>query len=138
MLAAFQISLAVPISLKQAKQKAQNFWQQKGLRSEVVFVDVTPQDQYSGFYILNASDGNGFVLVSADTRAVSILGYSMEGSFNVDHMPAVVRQWLDGYEREIAMLRQSSDVDEPLSPEGCYRNPKNDTIVAPLLTTIWD
>lgn len=39
------------------------------------------------FYVFNADDGEGFVIVSGDNRAKKILGYSDTGSFDLDNMP---------------------------------------------------
>lgn len=134
----FQCAFAESITVDQAKQKALQLWQQKGLRANVDFLDVTPKGQYAGFYILNASDGNGFVIVSADTRALPILGYSTKGSFNVADMPDVVRYWLNAYEQEIALLCQNADESEALLPECYRRSTKSASAVAALMTTTWD
>ena len=49
----------------------------------------------------------GFVLVSADDKSRSILGYADEGVFRTDDLPANVRFWLDMYAHEIERASKS-------------------------------
>ena len=52
-------------------------------------------------YIFNNDRDGGFVIVSADDRAVNpIVGYADEGSFPTDEMPEAMREWLQFYMRE--------------------------------------
>ena len=64
-------------------------------------VDATPA-AFTECYLFVGADGKGFALVSADDCVRPLLGYSMEGSFDAEHMPAHVAAWIDGYQREIA------------------------------------
>ena len=50
------------------------------------------------YYVFNAEDNGGFVIVSGDERMGEILGYSTEGHFDPDKAPANMRAWLKGYE----------------------------------------
>lgn len=59
------------------------------------------QDGTPAFYVFNRGEDDGFVLISADDRARTVLGYSDHGHFVTDDMPANLREWLDGYSRDI-------------------------------------
>lgn len=52
------------------------------------------------FYVFNVSE-KGFVIVSADDRAIPILGYSTESSFDVHDIPINMAVYLKEYERSI-------------------------------------
>lgn len=67
------------------------------------------------YYVFNADNDRGFVIVAADDRARSILAYSLTGSFGLENQPLQVRQWLSGYDTEIARLSEVSSV-----PGNCW------------------
>ena len=67
----------------------------------VYTVNKTGKDD-AALYVVQAGNSDGFVIVSADDCAETILGYSDEGAFNADDMPAAMRMWLDLYAEQIA------------------------------------
>jgi hypothetical protein len=56
------------------------------------------------YYVFNVGENNGFVIVSADDRAKTILGYSDQGSFNFNTIPENFRSWLNFYQKELETL----------------------------------
>lgn len=56
------------------------------------------------YYIFNASDGQGYVIVSGDERAKDILGYSDKGSLSNETMPCAMKMLLDYYAEEVGSL----------------------------------
>ena len=56
------------------------------------------------YYIFNASDGLGYVIVSGDERAKEILGYSDTGHLSEETMPCGMKMLLDLYAEEINSL----------------------------------
>lgn len=56
------------------------------------------------YYVFDKGGDNGFVIVSADDRAKTILGYSDSGHFDFSALPANMKEWLAGYEAEISNL----------------------------------
>ena len=52
----------------------------------------------AAYYIFNHQ--NGFVIVSADDRLPSVLGYSDNGCFDPDRTPENMKWWLGEYQRE--------------------------------------
>lgn len=86
------------------------------------------------FYIFNSD--TGFVIVAADTRFNSILGYSDAGKFDESRMPENMKNWLSGYASEISHYL-------PILPENTsqlrtQRASEKRTPIAPLLSTKWD
>lgn len=146
-----------PVDTITAKRVAENFYKQNNVISvrngtplrlnkmEKEFQNVTASTDFEHFYIFNAKDGNGFVIVSADDQAVPILGYSDKGIFSTDNIPSNVKAWLDGYDREMeSFLSLSSTIDSAvaiqwsaLKSNKCLpvRNIQN---VAPLIQTTWN
>jgi len=66
------------------------------------------------YFVYNVGDNSGFVIVSADDRAQTILGYSDNGTFNFDIIPDNFRYWLSLFNNELTAL---SETPESLTPE---------------------
>ena len=60
------------------------------------------------YYIFNAEDGQGYVIVSADDRAREILGYSETGNLSETNMPCGMKMLLDLYAEEINSLSEAT------------------------------
>jgi hypothetical protein len=71
---------------------------------------LTRSTDNSYFYVFNAGNNNGFVIISGDDSATDILGYSSTGSFSMDSIPANFRNWLENYKKELQFL-----MDNPTS-----------------------
>lgn len=56
------------------------------------------------FYVFNADNSQGFVIVSADDRAQRILGYSDKGTFDFTNLPPQLEAILDSCEMNLAHL----------------------------------
>ena len=70
-------------------------------------------DSGQSFYVFNAEDNRGFVIVSGDDRTRDILGYSEYGNLDTNNLPANLQWWLDGYAAQISALSRM----EPASPQ---------------------
>lgn len=75
-------------------------------RAPVTTQQLTMSKQVAGLYVFNVTNDNGFVIVSNDDCAESILGYADEGSFDPDNIPENMKAWLQGYADEIAWAKQ--------------------------------
>jgi hypothetical protein len=100
------ITFAGEVTEEQALQKAQQFMQgkkfkQKNLRRAAAIGGKS-------FYVFNAEQNGGFVIVSADDRTEPILGYADQGNIDVNKLPENTKKWLEGYEQQINALRLSS------------------------------
>lgn len=74
-------------------------------RAPVTTQQLTMSKQVAGLYVFNVTNDNGFVIVSNDDCAESILGYADEGA-DPDNIPENMKAWLQGYADEIAWAKQ--------------------------------
>lgn len=122
---------AKPVEPSVARQVASRFLPQGELT-------VTPLGD--ALYLVRPVSGDGFVLVAADDCVAPVLGFSPDGSFPMEEVPAHVQAWVDGYSADIAARRamgvEPTDEVQRLwiadSPKGGL-----ETAVAPMLTTTW-
>lgn len=74
------------------------------------------------YYVFNVGENDGFVIVSGDMRAKDILGYSYDGTFDINKISDNFRNWLSGYEQEIERLfTQQFVVRQSVEKEGYSR-----------------
>lgn len=93
------------------------------------------QQQQADYYVFNRGNNGGFVIVSGDDRAYSILGYSESGTFDPDNMPEQMGEWMEQYSQQMAYLRSNSNSLTPKAPNRAAIY----TPVAPLLgKTAWN
>lgn len=103
------------VTPEEALAKAQDFYTSqlrltRGTAAAPQLTLVSPHNQRSataapGFYVFNAEDGRGFVIVAAEDRARTILGYAPTGSFSYTGLPVQLAAFLDGYDAQVAALR---------------------------------
>ena len=123
--------MAGVVTEKQALQKAQKFMKGKsfvvaGARS--MSPDKTAEEP-SSFYVFNAENQGGFVIVSGDDRTPEILGYADSGELDMDKLPSNVKAWLDGYDQQIKSLG-NRQVKALTSTQKAT--------ITPLITTQWN
>lgn len=120
-------AVAQNVSHDAATRIAQQFLQQKGvaIASSAPTTAQAPArlsaNGQAAFYVYNNGTDGGFVIVSGDERAQSVLGYATTGHFDYDHAPAQVKAWLDGYAAEIAWLRANPSAANETSPSANVR-----------------
>ena len=128
------IVYAGPVSENQALAKACQFMPGKGFVLAKSAESKARPGQGNGstpYYVFNAEDNGGFVIVSGDDRTKPILGYSESGALDEDNLPENVASWLDYYAKAISALENCNV--EPVSATKTKRNS-----VEPLLTTKWN
>ena len=126
------IVFAGPVSEKQALEKARQFMPGKSLsmtqqtsQAGLDFDGITP------FYVFNAENDGGFVIVSGDDRTKPILGYADEGAIDLTNLPENVRQWFNFYAEAISSLG-----DRPVTVKSEPQTAKK--TIAPLIQTKWN
>lgn len=67
------------------------------------------------FYVFNADDSHGFVIISGDDRTSKIIGYSRSRAFDFDNLPPQLAAILDKYAERIKTLPASASVDSSWS-----------------------
>ena len=84
-----------------------------------------------GIYAFNR-EGGGFVIASADERALPVLGYSDKGAIDWQQMPDNMRAWLTSYSQAINAL---GDAELGLGEQPTNTDKK---AIEPLLKTTWN
>lgn len=98
------------ISLEEARNAAMVFWGDSISENQ-----ITPQRvecaapanidlERQPYYVFNAVDDGGFVIISGDDRAKKILGYSDNGSFDFSNIPPQLSWILKEYEKQLSTI----------------------------------
>ena len=97
---------------------------------------IDQEDPY--YYVFNAGNDNGYVIVSGDDRVEPILGYVDQGSFDPENIPENMRSWLQLYADQIKYIIDNDiQPDDPLiKKRNKVRTTKHS--VPELLTTRWN
>lgn len=107
---------------------------QKSLRRVSVRTATSDsQKNNAPYYVFNAGDDEGFVIVSGDDDLTELVAYSNTGSFGETALPSNLQAWLDDYARYVRGVQ--ADVYEPLK---VIRAADYGEGVEPLLTTKWN
>ncbi len=146
---------AAPVSVQTAEQVGQNFLSQikRSTISNVNLVyytesypDFSDSQVVHAFYVFSAFP-DGFVIVAGDDRCRPILGYSENGYFDPDNMPENLKNWLQGYEREILYAIEhgftagaETQAQWTALVNGQEMPAENRSLraVSPLISTTWD
>ena len=95
---------------------------------------LTKASEGDAYYVFNAGDNGGFVIVSSDERLGTVLGYSTEGHFDAEAVPDNMRAWLKGCDKSVEALQAAEDGCDSQAPAG-HRASK--AAIAPLIKTKW-
>lgn len=87
------------------------------------------------FYVFNADENHGFVIVSGDDRARKILGYFDTGYFDVDNIPPHLKNFLSQYATIISSIPYNIGTDRSWKNENVTAGKPSETI---LKTALWD
>ncbi|MBO4613262.1 MAG: C10 family peptidase [Bacteroidaceae bacterium] len=90
----------------------------------------------SSIYAFNRQ-GGGYVIASADSRALPILGYSDTGSIDWEQMPENMRAWLMQYDEAMATLGDRTDLVDGNWVNGTSKRTAHEA-VEPLIKTHWN
>jgi len=128
------IANAGRVTEQEALQKAQQFMKGKVMRPVMSrsLTRVQSVKEDCAFYIFNAEDQGGYVIISADDRTDAVLGYSDTGAIDIDNMPENLRWWLLGYAEQIKAMSN----DMPLTKTRTTRGTMS--AISPLIQTKWD
>ena len=146
---------AAPVSVQTAEQVGQNFLSQikRSPISNVNLVyytesypDFSDSQAVHAYYVFSAFP-DGFVIVAGDDRCRPILGYSENGYFDPNNMPENLRNWLQGYEREIlyaiehgftAGAETQAQWTALVNGQEMPAENRSSRAVSPLISTTWD
>lgn len=116
---------ADPVTKEQAQQKAAAFMVSKNLRTTGLRHAPSNggESEQQPYYVFNAENGKGFVIVSGDDQAPDILAYSDKGNLDMGELPPDVAWWLQGYEEQLASLHQQPQASAPRKVQRAAVNP---------------
>ena len=63
-------------------------------------INLDISNDLNNFYIVEL-DPKGFIIVSANTNFIPILGYSFDNSFNIDDLPSQLEEIINSYRDNI-------------------------------------
>jgi len=137
---------AAPVSSSEALRLAKQFLQGHGVQVNALSIDSITNGRTNVMYYMNAPMKGGFVLMSADDRALPILGYSTTNNFETTDAPSNLVYWLKGYKSEINyVISHNSKPDAETATKWAeLRNNKTKpnsgrvASVAPLLRSTWN
>ena len=111
------VAMAQEVSVEVAQGRALDFLKsQTDGTKRVKGADVAPQVSlaYTSksadktcFYVFNAGEDDGFVIIGGDEAAREILGYCDHGSFDYDTAPENFKWWLGQYTEQIAQAEKA-------------------------------
>ena len=126
-------SHAQEVTPQQALSIAREFMQDKAFTGHAADGGSESADFATahGYYVVNAEQNSGYVIVSADSRSEqAVLGYSTIGHFDYDALPANAKAWMDGYTEGMRHLTVSNRRANTTAPTDGKK-------VDPLCTTKW-
>ena len=108
---------AEQITREQALRQAQQFLSKNGKGALLTTAETSmskarrrSQQMPDYYYVFNAGQDQGYVIVSGDDRTEPILGYSYHGTFDVDKIPCNMAAWLQGYADQIKYIQEHPEV----------------------------
>ncbi len=128
---------AQPVSQEEARTKAQAFLSKQQIGASLLKKSAVRAKRQTAatapYYIFNLENNEGYVIVAGDERATTILGYSMNSSYEEDSLNENLSSWLQTYADEIAWMQRYGVKANDVRPAAA--SAKND--VASLCTTKW-
>ena len=108
-LATTLITMAGPIGKQAAMNVAKDFMKNVNPSAVLQMATARHAPQLNGsetpaYYVFNAENNQGFVIVSGDDRSEEILGYSDTGYFDVNNLPDAVEDMLNGFVKDLKEL----------------------------------
>ncbi len=139
------MAMANPIGRTAAMQKAKDFMQ--GINPQALLqTPATPRKAMGNqsekpYYIFNAENNQGFVIVSGDDRSEEILGFSDKGHLDVDNLPDGLLFMLDTFESDLQKLDEQGYTNTVDAQAASNSSRKSMSVVrapiAPLVKTYW-
>lgn len=113
---------AETVSVEDARQLAAEFFQASAIDRlaaddalELVYTHTSGGAGKPLYYVFNARDGKGFIIMSADDCAAPVLGYSSDSSYDSASLPPAMKWMMQGLESEI---KAAPHVQKPVTRDG--------------------
>ena len=103
------------VSREQALRQAQTFLNKKGISRQLIAAETQlsrrrAQSMIQDYYVFNAGQNEGFVIISGDDRTEAVLGYAEQGTFDIDNLPPALADLLNHYAEQIEDIRNGASV----------------------------
>ena len=145
-------AIAGPRSYQQAKAIAQRQAAMLGIEMDAevtasakaaprMSVSSTVSPSATCYYVFANGEDKGFTIVSGDDRMPEVVGYSAQGTYDPDHLPANYVGFMKAYQETVeALLKGDAQVSGGLAEVRQWRAERaGSAAVAPLLDGIkWD
>ena len=92
-----------------------------------------PAESDAEYYVFNAGNDEGFVIISGDDELTELIGYSDSGYFSSDNLPDNLKNWLLTYSEYVDNVREGV-----VSPRKDVVAIGAEAVVAPLVETQWN
>ena len=131
------VSFAGEVTEEQALQKAQQFMQGKQLKQTNLRRAASTAG--NAYYVFNAENNGGFVIVAGNDLMPEVLGYAEQGNLDLSEAPDNVK-WLLDYYASIAQSLKDRPADNAASERVVARRRASAALteLIPLLKTQWD
>ena len=138
------VAMAGPVTPKQAQQKALNFMNKDGVRTvkamklagKVQKGATANNEMLQDYYVFNADNNKGFVIISGEDRLPEVFGYGEGTNLDTENIPENMKTILDMYARLVKYVASQPEDYKPANISLARRQAKQD--IAPLLQTNWD
>jgi len=129
-------AIAGPIDVKKAAAKAEKMLGKEVLTTNAqtakARAQVATQSTTPAYYVFNAADGKGFVIISGEEAMPELVAYSYTNTFDADNMHPGLADMLDFYTQVVNDVRAGETTVDNLPMR---RAPK--VIVEPLCAVQW-
>ena len=110
-------SQANVIPVEDARQLAADFFHANSLErlasaDALELVHTCRSGERPLYYVFNARDGKGFIIMSADDCTSPVLGYSKDNIYNAASVPPAMKWMMNGLESEI---KKAPDLQKPMT-----------------------
>lgn len=129
---------AEPLDEEQARQAAATFFsssasgsrlKSKGLQQPALRLQM----HENGYYVFDRSEGGCVFVADDDAIGHTILGYTDQGNFDAENLPAGLRDWLD----QVAVLMDAVH-EGKIAREKLPVRKAHQAVVEPLIKTTWN
>lgn len=129
------------VSRQEALEKARQFMPNKEFKQQESGQRKAPgiAPMNSPYYVFNAENNGGFVIVSGDDRTEAILGYADKGELDVENAPENLKWLLDYYDQVITAMGKipQSDGEQVSTHRKAMAKVAAKQTIEPLLKTQW-
>ncbi len=99
-------------------------------------IQLRGQEEKAYYYIFNKVDEEGFIIISGDDKAKTVLGYSDSGNYDSENVPDNFQYLLDNYKEAMGKIMEKKDFKKSIDIRSDNLVPEFDPYINPLLANI--